>query len=276
MKPTAQKISDDMQRYYLNAYEKITARLFYAKKSPNYWKAAQQAQLLKQIAEILDKFKDKSGHFLKDAIFKLVKFETDLATGDLKEFQTATKKADQWHAEYNEKYVQQVFDDTFQHIAGQTARMEQSIKTSLRDDAKEIFRRASVDGTTRAQAYRQLRNKITNKMPDFQFIDRAGRKWDSKTYFDMLTKTVMANTMREVYANTLANEGHDLVKITQNGAKDACRKWEGKILSLTGSTPGYPTLQEATDSGEIFHPNCKHRFVAYDKEIDDLFERNAA
>jgi hypothetical protein len=75
-----------------------------------------------------------------------------------------------------------------------------------------------------ALPYRMLKNKIASSMPDFLFVDKAGRRWNSQAYFSMLTHTVMATTYREIYANTLANEGDDLVKITQNGARDACKK----------------------------------------------------
>ena len=40
--------------------------------------------------------------------------------------------------------------------------------------------------------------------------------------------------------------------------------WEGKILSLTGKTPNFPTLEEARAAG-LFHPNCRH---AYGLHID--------
>lgn len=274
-KITPDNVSRSMQLYYQRAFDQIMGALVAGRKSPNYWKKAQQVQLLKQIAQILDQFKNKTGHYLKDAIYKLGKYESELALEDLKEFKDALNKAKSWHAEYNERYVQQVFEDTFQHIAGQTERMKQAVKTSLRNDAQHIFRKASIEGTSRAKAYRTLRDTVFAKDPDFRFIDKAGRKWDSRTYFDMLTKTVMANTQRAIYANTIANEGHDLVRVTQNGAKDACKNWEGKILSLTGATEGYPTLDEATATGEVFHPNCKHRFVAYDPEIDDFFKKVA-
>jgi hypothetical protein len=110
------------------------------------------------------------------------------------------------------------------------------------------------------------------KDPEFQFVDKAGRRWGSDKYFDMLTKTVMANAANEAYVNTLLQEGHDLVKVNINGAKDACRNWEGRILSLTGATKGYTTLDEAKATGEVFHPRCKHRLVAYHPDIEDVFE----
>lgn len=262
-----------MQQYYQVAYEKIMARLFDAKKHDNYWQAARQTQLLKQIAEILDNFKDSSGDYLKQALRKLAEYETALSLKDLKSFKDKLNQTESFHLEYNEQYVQQVFNDTFQHIAGQTDKMKLSVKASLRNDAQDVFRRAAVEGIPRKKAYRELRDKIMINTPDFKFIDKAGKKWDSKTYLDMMTHTVMSTTQRDIYANVLTQEGQDLVKISQNGATDACKNWEGKILSLTGSTKGYPTLHEAAATGEIFHPRCKHRFVVYNPEMDDIFNQ---
>src|SRR5690606_37576968 len=48
-----------------------------------------------------------------------------------------------------------------------------------------------------------------------------------------------------------------------------CRPWEGRVLSLSGATPGYPTLAEAQGSG-LFHPSCTHSVSAY---IPGLTER---
>lgn len=37
---------------------------------------------------------------------------------------------------------------------------------------------------------------------------------------------------------------------------------DGKVLSLTGETPGYPTMDEAKAAG-LFHPNCRHLYGLY-------------
>jgi len=49
----------------------------------------------------------------------------------------------------------------------------------------------------------------------------------------------------------------DLVQVSAHGGCDLCAPWEGAILSISGDTPGYPTVDEAEASG-LFHPNCKH------------------
>jgi hypothetical protein len=74
-------------------------------------------------------------------------------------------------------------------------------------------------------------------------------------------------------ANRLVEQGHDLVKVsTHRGACELCRPFEGKILSITGRTPGYPTLEEAKEAG-LFHVNCRHAYglqIDLDKEIEEL------
>lgn len=98
-------------------------------------------------------------------------------------------------------------------------------------------------------------------------MDKAGRRWDSRTYFDMLSQTVMKNAMREAYVDQLARAKHDLVTVSRHGSDcKLCQPWEDEVLSLTGATPDYPTLAEAK-SLMLFHPRCKHRLIAYHPEI---------
>jgi len=66
-------------------------------------------------------------------------------------------------------------------------------------------------------------------------------------------------------ANRLVEQGHDLIKVsTHRGACELCQPWQGKILSITGKTKGYPTLEEAK-AAKLFHPRCRH---AYSLSID--------
>lgn len=71
----------------------------------------------------------------------------------------------------------------------------------------------------------------------------------------------------------IISQGHDLVRIsTHNTDCPLCKPWEGKILSLTGKTKGYPTLEQARVAG-LFHEGCRHAMGLYidlDNEIKDL------
>ena len=59
------------------------------------------------------------------------------------------------------------------------------------------------------------------------------------------------------------------------GDCDACARWEGRLVSITGATKGLPTLADAEADG-LFHPNCVHR-IEYvdDDELPELMRREA-
>lgn len=88
--------------------------------------------------------------------------------------------------------------------------------------------------------------------------DKLGREWTFERYSSMLVRTQAVEARNSGLANKMVQYGYDLVQVSNHGTKHAaCRKWEGKILSITGKTPGYPTLATAKSEG-LFHPNCKH------------------
>lgn len=108
------------------------------------------------------------------------------------------------------------------------------------------------------------------------FKDRSGKMWNMRTYTEMVERTTTMEAHLQGTANRLAEQGHDLVKVsTHLGACELCQPWQGQILSITGKTEGYPTLEEAKAAG-LFHPNCRHAYGLYvdwgrwDKEIEEL------
>jgi hypothetical protein len=101
------------------------------------------------------------------------------------------------------------------------------------------------------------------------FRDKANREWNMRSYADMVSRTTTMEAHLEGTKNRIVETGHDLVKVsTHAGACEKCQPWEGKILSLTGKTEGYPTLQEAKEAG-LFHPNCGHAYGLYLAGVDE-------
>ena len=100
------------------------------------------------------------------------------------------------------------------------------------------------------------------------FVDKLGRKWDLFSYVDMAIRTSIGNAALQGHIDRLIDLNHDLVIVSSHNAScPICRPWAGKVLSLTGKTPNYPTLQEAKMAG-LFHPNCKHTISAYFCQFD--------
>lgn len=95
------------------------------------------------------------------------------------------------------------------------------------------------------------------------FTDRIGRSWSLASYTEMAVRTGASNALLEAKTAKYAARGYDLVRISDApGECGVCRPWEGKVVSLTGSTPGYPTLDDARAAG-LFHPGCRHTYGLY-------------
>lgn len=107
------------------------------------------------------------------------------------------------------------------------------------------------------------------------FTDKAGRAWDLERYEKTVRDTAEYTAYRDAMFATSEEYNNDLVRIIHNGNEppcDLCDPFQGKILSLTGKTEGYMTVDEAKSYG-LFHINCYCDFElaptehAGDKEV---------
>lgn len=148
-----------------------------------------------------------------------------------------------------------------------------SLQAVMNDAKKKIFK-ANIEnlkaivakGTILGTETKKIAQEVTEELGSsgaVALIDKGGKRWQLDTYGEMLARNTMANIARTAQINTALEYGFDLVKITKHGATDPCRNWEGEILSLTGQTKGYKTLEQAKNSGEIFHVNCRHSYFIY-------------
>jgi hypothetical protein len=152
-------------------------------------------------------------------------------------------------------------ESSYNDIAGATKKMRDVEIMNLRNISAKVFRETSLTGETRATVSRRLLSEATS-LPGFRFVDKSGNRWDSKTYFDMLGRTVLMNAGRSSYLDACAANGNDIVRVTISGNPcPRCRVFENRLLSISGKTPGLPTVDYAISRG-LFHPNCTHSLVA--------------
>jgi hypothetical protein len=108
------------------------------------------------------------------------------------------------------------------------------------------------------------------------FVDKAGKEWNMTSYTDMVARTSTMETFRQGTANEYLENDIDLVQINNvitPTTCEVCRKYAGKIISLMGKTPGYPTLEEVTVEG-MFHPNCIHSYHVVIPDTETLRKEN--
>lgn len=118
-------------------------------------------------------------------------------------------------------------------------------------------------GQLKGEAAKTIAKEVKAKIQEdgiTALVDRGGKTWQLDTYAEMLTRQVMSNSGREGIFNTAQEYGFDLAEVTSHGTQhEECAVWEGKILSLSGKTDGYPSLDDAMAAG-LFHVGCKHGY----------------
>jgi hypothetical protein len=134
----------------------------------------------------------------------------------------------------------------------------------------DVYRSIALENVTGQvvgyQTWQQTAKRIRADMAErgiTGFVDAAGKRWNMESYAEMLARTVPRAAMIEGTKNRLLEHGHDLAEIIGGIGEntcDHCREWNGRIVSLTGKTSGYPTLDEARDAG-VFHPQCSHNIA---------------
>lgn len=173
--------------------------------------------------------------------------------------------------------VKLIADDMYSHFA-------EALKTVRRDvertftmvEKQELMNQIGqgiTTGATRKEVVSQVKT-VLDKQGVSALIDKGGKRWQLDNYAEMLTRTKMAETQRLGAEYTMMENGHDLVQVSAHMTSCAsCALVEGKIYSLTGTTPGYPTFEQIKGMSEhIFGPNCRHRSVPYSPMYDDNSE----
>lgn len=108
------------------------------------------------------------------------------------------------------------------------------------------------------------------------FIDRAGRRWTLRSYSDMAVRTVTREAVVQGQLARMAAHGINLARISKHGTTcDICRPWEGRLVSLDGTTSSYEgeavaTLGALPNGGPPFHPNCEHSLAPVAVRIERL------
>lgn len=141
------------------------------------------------------------------------------------------------------------------------------ILRSTMDAYRNVISEAAVPGvvsggqTTRQAAQSALDRFANTGITGFR--DSAGRNWQLDSYVEMATRTGAGRAQVAGTLDRLDESGRDLV-IVSNAPQECsvCRPWEGKVLSITGATQGYPTVARARGEG-LLHANCRHNLTAF-------------
>jgi len=157
----------------------------------------------------------------------------------------------------HQEAMQVLADNTYQSLAQITQTIGRQTQDIYRQLALENIRGSVAGNSSWQTVAKNFRERLAERGVT-GFVDRAGKRWNMRTYAGMVARTSTMEAHLSGTANRLLEHGHDLVMVSRHAnACDKCKPWEGRKLSLTGRTPGYPTLADAKAAG-LWHPNCGH------------------
>lgn len=157
-------------------------------------------------------------------------------------------------------------------LEGRLASTDLRVLRSAEDIYRQVIGRATAQGLAGEYTRRTAAQAALNMFADrgiTGFIDTAGRAWNLPSYTEMASRTAALNASRVGKLDSMRAHGNDLAIISGTVAGcELCAPWEGVVVSLDGTTPGYPTLDEAEGDG-LFHVNCGHMADPYVPGVTD-------
>lgn len=159
--------------------------------------------------------------------------------------------------------------DTFEDLLYANNKMKRETIKMVRAVVAEQMKIKAAEGMGRKTIKKGIIEALTKKEIRERFdvegnvaiIDKLGRRWKLQTYAEMVTRTKLLQAHTEGTRVEALERGVDLAIISSHGATDACRHFEGQIISMNGFTEGFPTYEELRRTNLIFHPNCKHKIT---------------
>jgi hypothetical protein len=226
--------------------------------------------ILSQVQSTLGQLNKKAKAWTDEAVEQQYRDGFDQVDKDLK--QAGRLKDDMPFSLLHQQAVQILADNSYSRLESVSQVIGRKMDDLYRNYAMEAIKGTTFGYETYAQVAKRYREKLAEQGIT-GFVDRAGKAWNMTSYVEMVAITTTAEAHWVGTENRILEQGFDLVKVSTHAKScSRCAPWQGKVLSLTGRTEGYPTMEQAIAAG-FRHPRCRHAFGLYldlDAEIGKL------
>ena len=254
--------------YYADAHNTLV-RIIVSGQSSITSRARARA-MLGQVQDVVNKLDARTQRYLENKIPIHYKRHAQDALKNIKKVQD-TAKFTQIHEEAVKAFVDRSKMKFATGLTATTRKAQTVISTMLQNNITKELAKSKILGTTIDDTAKELVKQI-EAQGITGLVDKRGRELNIASYARTLAYTELAESGRTAVRNVAAQNGFDLVVVSSHNSKHAeCARFEGKVLSLSGATKGFMTMDEAISYG-IFHPNCQHSYTIIDEQFvtDDM------
>lgn len=247
---------EKLVRIYRVAYRKVISEILTATTFGRIHRLA----VMNQIKAILNELGDDVDKWIDQEIPQYYRDGADAAVRELKRQRLDPSNQVYFsviHKEAMEALVDEVRLGMHESIRGIARNAHRMLNEAIRMEINQRIAQGFITAEDRRMIAAAIK-EILRREGLHVLVDKSGRKWTFDHYTNMLIRTKAVEARNIGLGNRIAENGYDLVEVSNHNSKhEECRRWEGKILSFTGKTPGYPTYNQALQDG-LFHPNCQH------------------
>lgn len=245
-----------LTRIFKKAYADIVNQMTTA----TDWGVQNRKQILAQIDKILTDLGVDVQKFIEDDLTDYYKQGADDAVAQLNNIGANVAVSEGYNRVHMEA-IKALVDDTAKAFGESMTGVLRSANLMLGRATREAITQKIATGVIGGEALRQVKKQIAGTIAEQGLTalkDKAGHSWSLDRYAEMLYRTKVVETRNRGLINRMVENNYDLVQVSAHaGTCDICAEWQGKILSATGQTKGYPTVAQA-EQGGLFHPNCRH------------------
>ncbi|WP_212927855.1 phage minor capsid protein [Oceanobacillus sp. J11TS1] len=210
-------------------------------------------QLISDVGNILDQYDLLVDEVIPEAIINHYFGGVDEAAKLLKGDGIKTKKMSRL---IHQEAVGKIIDDTLLDFKAAIRTAKKSANTTIRnalDDVQGDFAKGLLTGDARKVIQKRVA-KSFEKEGLTAFITKDNRKLPLDFYAMTVTRTKMRDASVQGHVQRYIENGQDLVQIIENSDSCAvCAAHRGVVVSLTGDTEGYKSVDEV--QLPPYHPN---------------------
>lgn len=264
--PTYKRELGQLEKYYKKALLKITSMLV-ATDPEDLLRVEIYESIIRQLTFIVNELNENSRSWIEETLtdaFGHSQASALVTMGLAKDIVEA--KGNLQFSLLSRRRIEAMIDDTFEDVLKATNKMSSDMKKLVREVQAEVLRVNTALQRGTVTSARDLKTSLMKEGFSKSLVeenwkgivDAGGNRWDLTTYTRMVARTKLQQVQIEGARLQALENDTDLAIISGHGAKDACRHFEGMLISLEGRTKGYMTLASVRASNLIFHPNCQH------------------
>lgn len=259
---------DDLIRSYRQSYKEIVLTIEDATTAGKIQKARTMATIRQNLQDLGDDV-DK---WIKAEVPQYYVDGANQAIQDLKAMgvQVSGPKG---LAPINKEAIASLTDETATAFGQSLTAISRNAQTVLNQASRQSLNLTIAGGLTKGESANVVAASVKENLKQqglSALVDKSGRNWTFDNYSDMLVRTKIVEARNTGLANKMLQNGYDLVQVSNHrSSHPSCARWEGLILSISGATPGYPTLEQAKMDG-LFHPRCQHAINVINPDLARL------